>query len=195
MSEQDREVALITNLAFITRIAPLVKPNQKVSCMRNKKTDAFSVRLQNCRQITALREDRHLTRYAHLPHPAPPLILEMFFSWKTSSTLFLRDLFESNVNINVSASYLHPSLRQSQLLSPDPGSFSWPLTWRWICSMGMAVSAYSALVFLDIWSRIWSLFLRAWNISVGLIIVCFGNTISPKSHWTLTKCASKTRWP
>ena len=36
MSEQDREVALITNLAFITRIATLVKPNQKVSCMKNK---------------------------------------------------------------------------------------------------------------------------------------------------------------
>ena len=43
MSEQDREVALITNLAFITRITTLVKPNQKVSCMKNKKTDAFSV--------------------------------------------------------------------------------------------------------------------------------------------------------
>lgn len=28
MSEQDREVALITNLAFITRITTLVKPNQ-----------------------------------------------------------------------------------------------------------------------------------------------------------------------
>lgn len=54
MSEQDREVALITNLAFITRIATLVKPNQKVSCMRNKKTYAFSVRIENCRQITAL---------------------------------------------------------------------------------------------------------------------------------------------
>lgn len=51
----------------------------------------------------------------------------IFFLEKTSSTLFLGDLFESNVNINVSASYLHPSLRQSQLLSPDPGSFSWPL--------------------------------------------------------------------
>ena len=57
MSEQDREVALITNLAFITRTATLVKPNQKVSCMRNEKTDAFSVRIQNFRQMTALRED------------------------------------------------------------------------------------------------------------------------------------------
>ena len=57
MSEQDREVALITNFAFIIRIATLVKPNQKVSCMRNKKTDSFSLRIQNCRQITALRED------------------------------------------------------------------------------------------------------------------------------------------
>lgn len=50
-----------------------------------------------------------------------------FFLEKTSSTPFLGDLFESNVNINVSASYLHPSLRQSQLLSPDPGSFLWSL--------------------------------------------------------------------
>ena len=53
--------------------------------------------------------------------------LIFFFREKTSSTLFLGDLFESNVNINVSASYLHPSLRQSQLLSPDPGSFLWSL--------------------------------------------------------------------
>jgi len=70
--------------------------------------------------------------------PTPPLIVPVrvvlesdalifFFLKKTSSTLFLGDLFESNVNINVSASYLHPSLRQSQLLSPDPGSFLWPL--------------------------------------------------------------------
>lgn len=44
MSEQDREETLITNLAFITRIATLVKPDQKVSCMRNKKTDAFRLR-------------------------------------------------------------------------------------------------------------------------------------------------------
>lgn len=49
----------------------------------------------------------------------------IFFLKKTSSTLFLGDLFESNVSINVSVSYLHPSLRQSQLLSPDP--FLWPL--------------------------------------------------------------------
>ena len=53
--------------------------------------------------------------------------LIFFFREKTSSTLFLGDLFESNVNIKVSASYLHPSLRQSQLLSPDPGSFLWSL--------------------------------------------------------------------
>ena len=136
MSEQDREVALITNLAFITRITTLVKPNKKVSCMKNKKTDAFSVRIQNCRQVTVLREDRHLTIYAHLPHPAPDRhcscsfgkrLFNFFFREKTSSTLFLGDLFESNVNINVWASYLHPSLRQSQLLSPDPGSFLWSL--------------------------------------------------------------------
>lgn len=104
--------------------------------MKNKKTDAFSVRIQNCRQVTVLREDRHLTIYAHLPHPAPDRhcscsfgkrLFNFFFREKTSSTLVLGDLFESNVNINVSASYLHPSLRQSQLLSPDPGSFLWSL--------------------------------------------------------------------
>ena len=69
--------------------------------------------------------------------PTPLLILPVrvvlesdaliFFLEKTSSTPFLGDLFESNVNVNVSASYLHPSLRQSQLLSPDPGSFLWSL--------------------------------------------------------------------
>lgn len=69
--------------------------------------------------------------------PTPPLIVPVrlvlgsdaliFFLEKTSSALFLGDLFESNVNVNVSASYLHPSLRQSQLLSPDPGSFLWSL--------------------------------------------------------------------
>ena len=72
-----------------------------------------------------------------LTSPTPLLIVPVrvvlesdaliFFLEKTSSTPFLVDLFESNVNINVSASYLHPSLRQSQLLSPDPGSFLWSL--------------------------------------------------------------------
>ena len=97
MSEQGREVALITNLAFMTRIATLVKPNQKVSCMRNKKTDAFSLRIQNWRQITALREDRHLTIYAYLPHPAPdpPCSCSFgkrcfnIFSWKNFINSFL----------------------------------------------------------------------------------------------------------
>ena len=69
------------------------------------------------------------------PSPTPLLILPVrvvlesdaliFFLEKTSSTPFLGDLFESNVTIR----YEHRIyiLRQSQLLSPDPGSFLWSL--------------------------------------------------------------------
>ena len=94
MSEQDREVALITNLAFITRITTLVKPNQKVSYMKNKKTDAFSVRIQNCRQVTVLREDRHLTIYAHLPHPAPDRPCSCSFGKRCFNFFFLKKLHQ-----------------------------------------------------------------------------------------------------
>lgn len=94
MSEQDRGVALITNMAFISRIATLVKPNQKVSCMRNQKTDAFSLRIQNCRQNTALREDRHLTRYAHFPRPAPDRPCSCSFGKRCFNFFFLKKLHQ-----------------------------------------------------------------------------------------------------
>lgn len=134
ISEQDREVALITNLAFITRITTLVKPNQKVSCMRNKKTDAFSVRIQNCRQITVLREDRHLTIYAHLPHPAPDRPCSCSFGKRCFNFFFLKKLhqllsWETYSKVMSLLTYEHRIyiLRQSRLLSPDPGSFLWSL--------------------------------------------------------------------
>ena len=66
MSEQDREVALITNLAFITRITTLVKPNQKVSCMRNKKSWRFQ------RKNTELPTDHSIKGRSTFDNICPP---------------------------------------------------------------------------------------------------------------------------